>query len=242
VATPDPVSATAHVVVDRGALDAGVLPDAEAHHLGRVRRLRAGEVVTLTDGAGAWRAFAWRDGGGLEPLGALVCEPPPDRITGVAFALTKGDKPEWVVQKLTELGVAGIVPFVARRSVVRHDEVKARRHHERLVAVARAAAGQSRRVWLPEVVPTLGFAEVSGFVDAWIAAADGESWAVAAAGARPPAWVLVGPEGGWDPAELAVGLPRVRLAAHVLRAETAAVAAGVLMAQGAAGSAGPARG
>ena len=65
------------------------------------------------------------------------------------------------MQKLTELGADRIVPFVAERSVVRWDEAKAARQGERLGAIAREAAMQCRRTWLPEVGPVVDFAEAA---------------------------------------------------------------------------------
>ena len=59
---------------------------------------------------GSWRAC--RYGGELEPIGPVVDEAPVEPELGVAFALVKGDRPELVVQKLTELGIDVIVPFV----------------------------------------------------------------------------------------------------------------------------------
>ena len=155
---------------------------------------------------------------------------PPYPVT-VAFALVKGAKPELVVQKLTELGVDRVVVFAARRSVVRWDEERSAKQFERLARVAREACAQSRRLWLPEVVP--------GRLDGLLA--DG---AVAAdAGGRPlrstDRIVMVGPEGGWADDELAgdgglsgdrrAQVERVALGEHVLRAETAAITAGVLL-------------
>ena len=69
----------------------------------------------------------------------------------VAFAPTKGERPEWVVQKLTELGVDRIVPLISERSVVRWAGERGAGAVERLRRVAREAAAQSRRVWLPDV-------------------------------------------------------------------------------------------
>ncbi len=77
----------------------------------------------------------------------------------VAFALVKGERPEWVTQKLTELGVDTIVPFTAARSVVRWDDRKAAANRDRLERVAREAAMQSRRCWLPEVASVATFAD-----------------------------------------------------------------------------------
>ena len=147
---------------------------------------------------------------------------PPAVPLTVGFAWVKAAKPELVVQKLTEIGVDRIVPFRAERSVVRWDEAKASDRLRRLVTVAREAAMQSRRVWLPEVAPLADLAVLR----------TGAGVVLADRGGRPVTAhdrvVLVGPEGGWTPDELA-GADTVALGAHVLRAETAAIAAGVLM-------------
>lgn len=214
-------------------LDAPDLDDDARHHLGRVLRLRPGEPVVATDGRGRWRLCRYRPDG-LEPDAPVEAEPAPWPALTVAFAPVKGDRPEWVVQKLTELGVDRIVPLVAERSVVRWDGERRRHAVSRLRRVAAEAAAQSRRVWLPEVtdVQTL---------DA-LCALDSAAGSVALAqlGAPPlaPATtvVAVGPEGGWSPAELARGCLTVGLGPTVLRAETAAVAAGVLLAARRAGT------
>ena len=212
--------AAAHAFVDD--LDRPRLSLDDRHHLERVLRLRPGEEVQVSDGAGGWRRC--RFGPVLEPLSEVGREPPPRPPVTVAFALTKGHRPEWAVQKLTEAGVDRLVPLVAARSVVRWDTGRAAGHVQRLRRVAREAAVQSRRLWLPVVEDVAGFAGVAARPGA----------ALAQRGGGPPSLehpvVLVGPEGGWSDEELAAGLPNVGLGPHVLRAETAAVAAGVLLA------------
>jgi 16S rRNA (uracil1498-N3)-methyltransferase len=207
------VAARAHAFVRD--LDAPELDAPDRHHLERVLRLRAGDELTVGDGEGRWRRC--RFGAELEPVGATVAEPRLSPPITIAFALVKGERPELIVQKLTELGVDVIVPFTAERSVVHWEDDRARRHQQRLVAVAREAAMQSRRVWLPSVEPISSFAAVAGRGGAAVADRDGE----------PPALdrtvLLVGPEGGWSDAERAMGLPAVRLADGILRAETAAI-------------------
>lgn len=215
----------AHVFVDD--LDAPALGPGDQHHLERVLRLRAGDEVSASDGAGGWRLCTLVGGAGasasLEAAGDVIRHPRPSPPVTVAFALTKGDKPEWAVQKLTEVGVDRIVPVAAARSVVRWAPERAAAQVQRLRRVAREAAMQCRRTWLPEVEDVAGFAAV--------AARPGAS--LAAVGGRPPTLafpvVLVGPEGGWADDELAAGLPRVALGPHVVRAETAAVLAGGLL-------------
>ena len=208
----------AHVFV--ADVDAPALRDDDRHHLSRVLRVRDGDALTVSDGRGRWRAC--RFGAELEPLGAVVADEQPSPALAVGFALVKGERPELVVQKLTELGIDRIVPFVAARSVVRWDDAKAARAHERLEAVAREAAMQSRRTWLPTVTPVATFADVA------VAGA-----ALCESGGAPPSLatptLLVGPEGGWAPEELGAGLPTVALGPTVLRAETAAIAAATLL-------------
>lgn len=218
---PEPSAAHAFVA----DLDAPVLDDGDRHHLERVLRLRPGQPVTVADGAGGWRPCTWRGGGVLEPAGEVVRSSPPEPPVAVGFALTKGDRPEWVVQKLTELGVDRIVAFVGARSVVRWDAAARARHVGRWRRVAREAAMQSRRAWLPAVD------EVTTFPGAL--AALGPSVALAERGGPPPGLttpaVMVGPEGGWEEAELEAAERTVGLGPTVLRAETAAVAAAVVL-------------
>jgi 16S rRNA (uracil1498-N3)-methyltransferase len=205
-------------------LDRPEIGAADCHHVERVLRLRVGETVTVADGRGGWRACAFAAGGELEPEGEIERDPVPSPSIGVGFALVKGEKPEWIVQKLTECGIDRICPFVAARSIVRWDEAKAARNVERLRRVALEAAMQSRRTWLPEVDPIRPFAAVAGLPGAALADVDGERPDLD----RAPL-LLVGPEGGWTEEERAVAGTTVRLGPTVLRAETAAVAAGVLL-------------
>jgi 16S rRNA (uracil1498-N3)-methyltransferase len=202
-------------------LAALVLSDADAHHLRRVLRVRPGDAITVSDGLGAWQRA--RFGDELEPTGdverTLRAEP---ELT-VAFALVKGDKPELAVQKLTELGIDRIVPFRADRSVVRWEADKQARAQARLAAVARSAAAQSHRPWIPVVEPVADLRSLAARPGA----------ALADRGGAPPSLdhpvVLVGPEGGWSDEERGHGLPTVSLGPAVLRAETAALTAGALL-------------
>ena len=201
-------------------LDAPVLDPTDRHHLERVLRLRTGDPLSVSDGYGRWRPC--RFGGRIEPTGEIVELPAPRPTLTVAFALIKGERPELVVQKLTEVGIDRIVPFAAKRSVVRWDPTRSHRHLERLRAVARSAAAQSHRPRLPDIDPVARFDEVAALPGA----------ARCDRGGEPPSLLtpvlLVGPEGGWSEEEQT--LPAVALGDHVLRAETAAVVAGTLLA------------
>jgi 16S rRNA (uracil1498-N3)-methyltransferase len=176
------------------------------------------------DGCGRWRSARTTRGVDLVETGEIVADPAPSPPITVAFALVKGERPEMAVQKLTEVGVDRIMPFVAERSVVRWDEAKADRRHARLTDVARHAAVQCRRTWLPRVEQVTTFDEVASLPGAAMAQPDGDPPSLD----RPV--VLVGPEGGWSPSELDRGLPRVRLGTNVLRADTASVTSCTLLA------------
>ena len=210
-----------------------LLPDDE-HHLARSLRLRDGQPVVAADGQGGWRTCRFRAGrrsggrtlgGQLEADGPVRREPPPPFRLTVAFAPVKGDRPEWVVQKLTELGIDQMVPLVTDRSVVRWEGERGRAAVDRLRRVAREAACQSRRVRLPDVGEPATLAALG--------AETGGEFVLADLGGDPPTGaarlVAIGPEGGWSPEERGMGLPTLGLGPRVLRAETAAVAAGVLL-------------
>lgn len=216
-------SAAAQVLVDD--LGVPVLDRDTAHHLGRVLRLRQGDEVCATDGTGGWRRCSFDGVGTLDPTSEVHHVDAPAYPVTVGFALVKAAKPELVVQKLTELGVDRIVVFSAARSVVRWDRDRSAKQFDRLARVAREACGQCRRLWLPEVVP--------GRLDELLA---GGAVAADAGGRAMRATdrvVLVGPEGGWATDELSrsgdAPVERVALGDHVLRAETAAITAGVLL-------------
>lgn len=216
-----PVTGRAHAFVDD--LDAPRLSGDDHHHLARVLRLRPGAPVTVGDGRGRWRPGVLTSGPDVEPSGDVTADPVPEPPITVAFAVVKGERPELTVQKLTEVGVDRIVPFVAGRTVVKWDAATADRRRDRWAAIARQAAMQCRRTWLPQVDALTTFADVAELPGAALADLAGEPPALA----TPT--VLIGPEGGWTHDERAVPLPSVRVGSHVLRAETAAITAGALL-------------
>ena len=159
----------AHVFVDD--LTAPTLSDDDQHHLARVLRVRDGESVSASDGRGGWRLCQWRDGGLHSESEVHHVAAPTPRL-GVAFVPVKGDRPEWAVQKLTEIGVDDIIVLApTRRAVVRWGDDK---HLRKLQVVAREAAMQSRRVWLPTVTGPVSLAEVCARPGAAVADPAGE--------------------------------------------------------------------
>ncbi len=210
-------SSAAHVFV--ASLEAPQLEPDDAHHLFRVLRLRDGEEVTVSDGVGGWRPTEVA-GQSLRPAGDIERGPALTGVT-IATAIPKGDRAEWMVQKLTELGIGEIVFVHCARSVVRWDGERGVKQRGRLERVAREASMQSRRVWLPTLVGPVPLAEVLARPGCALAEPDG------ADDVARPRCIVIGPEGGFSPEELAVPVPHVRLSDTILRVETAALVAGV---------------
>ncbi len=202
-------------------LDHPRLTDADHHHFRRVLRVEAGADIVIGDGAGRWRPATYA--AEPEPTGPIERVEPPTATLTVAFAPVKGTRAEWVVQKLTELGVDTIALVETARSVVRWDADRRHKQQIRLDGAAREACLQCRRLVLPTVI---GPQPLGAFVAA------NPSAVLADPAGRAPAGgdrvVIIGPEGGFTPEELD-GRSTVRLPGHILRAETAAVTAGSLI-------------
>lgn len=229
---PHRAGAAAHVVVaDLGDPAGPVLDPAALHHLARVLRLRSGQIVCAADGVGGWLRCSFDGTERLVPTGDGGRAPAPTTPVTVAFVPVKGDRPEWVVQKLTELGVDVIVVTSSDRSVVRWDGERADKHLAKLRRVALEATQQCRRLWLPTVEQR----PLAALFEAGVSLAD-MGGAPVTADCRS---IVVGPEGGWSDQERSFAATASRtsgdsigpvgLGEHVLRAETAAIAAGVLL-------------
>ena len=209
----------------------------EAHHAVAVRRLRVGEQVVLTDGAGTTALGAVTSTGKRVfsvAVSVVECDEPAQPTVTVVQALPKGERGELAVEMLTEIGVATIVPWAASRSVAVWRGDRATKSHARWSATAREAAKQARRAWFPTVAPLATTADVTSLLgDADLAVVLHEDAAEPFASLPVPASgsivVVVGPEGGLADDEVAAfeqaGAHAVRLGAEVLRTSTAGVAA-----------------
>lgn len=213
-------AAVAQVLVDD--LDSVVLAPEDEVHLARVLRLKPGEAVIAVDGRGGWRQCRWTAAAALAEESEIRVERALTPPVTVGFCLLKGDRNEWVVQKLTELGVDRILLLTSENTVVRWAGAeKTTRNVDRLRRVSVAAVMQSRRLYRPEIVGPVPVATLLGNDDPPAIAHFGGGEPM------PDVPVLVGPEGGWSVSEIATASRRVDLGPTVLRAETAALALGV---------------
>lgn len=214
-----------------------VLDGDEGRHAATVRRTRVGECLDVADGAGGLAHCVVRAVGpsrlelAVEAVEQQVSARP--RLVLVQ-ALAKGGRDELAIETATELGVDAVVPWQAARSVVVWSGERGRRAHGKWVSTVRAAAKQSRRARLPEVRPPATTAEL---VRALSAGATGlllheeahSPLATTDLAADGELWIVVGPEGGVEPAEVealtAAGARAVRLGGEVLRSSSAGPAA-----------------
>jgi 16S rRNA (uracil1498-N3)-methyltransferase len=204
----------------------------EARHLARVLRAKVGDTVTLFDGHGrSWPARITRLGRSeveLETGSPSESAPTPPPAVILAVALPKGERQKWLVEKLTELGTATLVPLVTERGVAEATPAAIERMQRGVIEACKQCGRDTLMAihapaTVAEVVST-GSAAVVGVV----ADPGGGPLEAVAAEAVHEVIGLVGPEGGFTAGELAIvaaaGWPRVALGPHVLRVETAGVA------------------
>lgn len=214
-----------------------VLSGPEGRHAAVVRRVRAGERADLSDGAGKLAsgvvASVSQESVAVTVRSVLAVPVPSPRIT-VVQALAKGDRGELAVEMMTEVGVDAVVAWAAERSVVRWEGSRGERSLGKWASVAREAAKQSRRAWIPAVNGPASLPEVARAVSAAACAVVLEADALVplsrvALPVDGEIVLLVGPEGGISPRErsaLAVaGAIEARLGPTVLRTSTAGAAA-----------------
>jgi 16S rRNA (uracil1498-N3)-methyltransferase len=215
-----------------------VLDDSQAHHLRDVLRLKIGSNVELFDDAGlvgqatVTRADASGVSVRVDSIHGTSTESSTQLI--VASAVPKGDRADWMIEKLSELGVSRFIPLQTERSVV-HPTGSGKR--ERWMRIATESAKQSRRSGVMRID------ELTRINDLISNLKSGTAWYLSTADdARPIAdllnestntlSLLIGPEGGWSDDEIArfdkQNLTPVKLTATILRVETAAIAAAAI--------------
>jgi len=229
--------------VDAALLDgAGVgatvrLTGPEGRHAATVRRIGVGEQVLLADGTGTRATAVVQDAGRDEltlRLEAVEVVAAPDPRFVLVQALAKGDRDEQAVESATELGVDEVVPWQAGRSIVVWRGDRAAKAHRKWESVVHAATKQSRRPLAPVVAPLESTRALTARLrDAALALVLHEDAGTPLAGVALPAdgdvVLVVGPEGGISPEELAAfeeaGAVAVRLGDSVLRSSSAGPAA-----------------
>lgn len=207
------------------------LSPADVDHLVRSLRFSVGDELNVSDGAGGWvPVVLTASDGSVEITGASHYVAPPQPALGVAFAATKGVKVESVAKQLTELGINRIAILQSARSVVTYDAARAERLMRRLSVTVREACQQSRQPRLPHFegpMPIETF--LARHHTALLAEPGGPSLPDCVLPVQSTLWAAVGPEGGWTDTERSraetFGLP-----GGILRADTATVAAGVVLA------------
>ena len=204
----------AHVFVESPA--SPVLSKDDQHHLERVLRLRDGETVSCSDGKGMWSLAQWHNGA-LTTDGTVQHAQIPSPLLTVAIAPIKGDRTDLVIEKLVEIGIDRIIILQpVERSVVRWATNKIPQVMARYERIIRAAAMQSRRVHLPELIGPLALADVANSETAFA-----EPGGTADIGSFTT--VVIGPEGGFSAQEVSLAPALADLGPSILRAETAAI-------------------
>lgn len=209
----------------------------ETRHLARVLRLAPGDSVQVVDGRGTEFTVRLESIEGRAAAGTILARSSsvsesPLAIT-LAQGIPKGDKMEWIVRTVTELGVARIVPLLTERSIVRLEPGRWRDRARRWQRVAKEAAKQSGRAVIPAVEAPRSiqeFAEDAGTADLRLCLWEGERRGLreildATRGSVASALLVVGPEGGLAPREVetlqARGFTSAGLGPRILRTETA---------------------
>lgn len=226
--------------------DIAVVTGPEARHAVTVSRLAVGETVRVANGMGTVATgvviVAQASEFSFEVQSVESTDPPLPWIY-LAQALAKGDRDELAIQAATELGVDGIIPWSAARSVSRWEGAKIAKGQDRWMAVVREATKQSARAWLPEVQSLVTTRELAALGELCQLIVLDPLAELSITGLRAPVprfldrsdgpprsiVLIVGPEGGISPAEFdllyGAGAVGVRLGDGILRTSTAGPAA-----------------
>lgn len=221
-----------------------VFDPGEAKHIERVLRLVAGDIVAVFDGSGYEYQVRLNAHGDKPLTGEVIGKALKDRETAASLYLVqglgKGDKMDTIIQKAVEIGIKGVYPLACERSIVRLEGDKAAKRVERWQEIAVEACKQCRRNVVPEIRPIIEFAglwpEIEGHKTMMLYENE-EAFKLgdylknqeASPNTEREIFLLVGPEGGFSPEEVALarryGCPTVTLGPRILRTETAGIAA-----------------
>ena len=211
-----------------------ILEDGDVHHLLHVMRVKTGEEIEAVADNKLYNAI-------VKSLSPLVIETnyeiPLDselnKEVTLFFALAKGDKIDFVVQKATELGASRIVLIKTERNVVKFDDKNLKHKLERFRKIAKEASEQSHRLKVPEIV---GVVDINNIPDEFLAdinllAYEKEAGSTSSffeqVSKDKTISVMIGPEGGFSEKEVDVlqkrGFRLISLGKRILRTETAAV-------------------
>jgi len=211
----------------------------ETRHLRDVLRLHAGDEVRVFDGAGSEYLCRIRSVGKketvLEVLKPITPEAPESGLDlALAVAVTKCEKFDLVVQKAVELGVSRLVPMFTKRCDVKPGGGEKRLERWRKIALE--ACKQSGRAKLMSVNHPSDFNKFLGQLeskDTTILFSEREGGSFEDLNSRGNITAFIGPEGGWDDAELEIAgqhrLQIITLGGRILRAETAAIVCAALL-------------
>lgn len=228
------------------------LIESEAHHARDVLRLTVGESITLFDSAGQTadaiiRSLSRKQ---VEVDVDHIFPPPPWPKVSVFCALPKGERADWLIEKLSELGVAAFIPLQTERSVV---ESPGANKVQRWNRIAIESAKQSARIGVMRIEPSMKLPAAiqqarsaltklllttqgmsNSIVEPFVEPRNSDDGSAGASSSTMGTTALfIGPEGGWTDAELNAmltgGLTPTRLTGTILRIETAAVAAAAVV-------------
>ena len=237
VTSPSPAyyNTSAQVFVDD--INQPEISSEDMHHLVNVLRLREGEKIVLSDGKGYWRLCSFSKthwNSRLRKLSEDIHKAEaPLRPTCIALAMAKGERGTWAIAKLVELGIDHIILLSTDRGVVRWDTTRKKHALGRLRRVARESSAQSRRAFLPRIdgpVTLDELLEADRPHELALTDITGESMLSTP---QEISTIATGPEGGWSQRELSLAkenyIPLLSLGATIMRSETAAIAAGVIL-------------
>ena len=231
--------------VNRAHLDATLavgarvaLPEGAATHLLRVLRLDVGDDCVLFNGDGhdydGRIVAAGKRGGEVEVVGMREVRNESTLRIVLVQGIARGEKMDWILQKATELGVAGFVPVSSDRSEVKLAGERAGKRLAHWRSVVIAACEQSWRARVPGVAPPQPLADALQALPENSLRLSLDPAAEAGVASLPAAVgrtvvVAIGPEGGWSPRDRAAltdaGFTGLRLGPRILRTETAGMAA-----------------